>query len=101
MLYNTQEVYVVHWNLFPSQVLKNFGKTDEQKTSYKDRRRNQTTDFASDVLDEDLLSENPKKCKVVVNFEEKTSPDFHTQALKIEHSYSLSWVDNKSEAMVD
>lgn len=88
--------------MFPSKVVKNLGKTaGEQKTSHKDRRRNQTTDFSSDVLDEDPLGENRKKCKVAANFEEKPSPEFHTQALKVEHSYSLSWVENRHEEMVD
>lgn len=88
--------------LFPSKVVKNLGRTaGEQKTSHKDRRSNQTTDFSSDVLDGDPLSENPKKCKVGENFEKKKSPEFHTQALKVEHSYSLSWVENRHEEMVD
>lgn len=80
--------------VFPSQVLKNLGMAaSEQKTSSTERRQSWTTDFATDVLDEDPLSENAKKCKVVEEFEEKPSPDFHVQALQVEHSYSLSCVE--------
>lgn len=87
--------------LLLSKVLKNLGMAaSEQKTCNTERRQNWTTDFATDVLDEDPLSENPKKCKVVEELDEKPSPDFHIQALQVEHSYSLSCVDDGRKEML-
>lgn len=76
-------------------MLKNLGTAaSEQKTSSIQRRQSWTSDIATDVLDEDPLSESAKKCKVVEEFEEKPGPDFHIQVLQADHSYSLSCVDD-------
>lgn len=86
---------------FLSKVLKNLGTAaSQEKSSNTERRQSWTADFATDVLDEDLLSENPKKCKMLEEFEEKPSPDFHIQALQVEHSYSLSCVDDMHKESV-
>lgn len=53
-----------------------------------------------DAIDEDLLGENPQKCKVVEELGEELSQDFYIQAMHIEHSYSLSSVADKHQEMV-
>lgn len=51
--------------------------------------------------DKILISENPKKCRVGEPLQNRQDPEMNANVMKLEHSYSLSCVNEGPDVKVE